>query len=251
METALARRFGGATLADARGLRFRSGLTSSFMNGVLWTTVTADEVAELRDDVRAWFPSGIRWTWQTSALDRPTDLAARLSAAGFLRVNVLPAMTLDLAPFSPAPAPPRYVEVAEVNDAADVEAWLTARNENHPLDAASRAAWIRTQPSQLDPGLRQFVARESSGQPVGSMTLFIDGDVAGLYHVDVIPSARGRGVGTSMTRTALAAARRSGARLAVLTSTELGMHLYRPLGFQPVHDGNVVVWSPPEDQLVA
>jgi GNAT superfamily N-acetyltransferase len=191
--------------------------------------VAADDVAALIADVRGWFPFGVRWTWQTSPLDRPSDLAPRLAAAGFGQVNRLPAMALDLT--GVAPQPMSSVNVREVRDRPDVEAWLTVRDANHPLDAPTRAAWLETRPAIPDPAVRQFVARAPGGRPAGSMTLYLDGETAGLYHVDVIASARGQGVGSAMTLAALMAARESGARLAVLTATELGMRLYRRLGF--------------------
>jgi ribosomal protein S18 acetylase RimI-like enzyme len=186
-------------------------------------------VAALIADLRAWFPSGVRWTWQISPLDRPSDLAARLAAAGFAQVNRLPAMALDLTDVSSRPA--LSVDVREVRAPADLEAWLTVRHANHPLDEATRHAWLRTQPPIPDPALRQFVARAAGGRPAGSMTLFLDGETAGLYHVDVIASARGQGIGTAMTLAALTAAKASGARVVLLTATELGMRLYRRLGF--------------------
>lgn len=225
----MAARFGGTVLEDERGFRFRSGLTSGFTSGVLRTSVAPGDLAALIADAQAWFPPGIAWRWMSSPLDRPPDLAARLAEAGFSLVRVLPAMTLDLAGL--VPRPPAGVEVTEVRDAADLAGWLAVRDANHPLDAAARAAWLRTRPPKPDPVLRQFIARSPDGSPIGSITIFLDGATAGIYHVDVVPPARGRGVGTAMSSAALAAAREAGAERAVLTATELGAALYRPLGF--------------------
>lgn len=190
------------------------------------------------DDLRGWFPAGLPWVWMVSPLDRPSDLPDRLIAAGFHRRRILPAMTRSLADFDPRRGP-RFgpdVDVAEVLTAADLEAWLAVRNANHPLDAGTRAAWLRTLPWPPGPAFHQFVARAPDGRAAGSMTLFIDGATAGLYHVDVIASARGQGVGTAMTMAALSVARAAGARLAVLTATELGIALYRSLGFKIAGD---------------
>jgi ribosomal protein S18 acetylase RimI-like enzyme len=232
-------RFGGAILADGRCFRFRSGLTSGFTNGVLQTTVTPEAVPSLIEEVRAWFPRGTSWVWLVSALDRPTDLAARLATAGFQRRRVLSAMTRDLAGFDVAAAFP--VDVCEIRDSADLEAWLTVRNANHPLNEATRDAWLRTQPTTAHPAFRQFVARAGDGRPGGSTTLFLDGATAGIYHVDVVPEARGRGIGKALTRAALGAAMKAGARQAVLTATELGVALYRSLGFALAGEVEVLV----------
>ena len=240
LEIAMAARFDGATLADERGFRFRSGLTSGFTDGVLRTAVAPEALASLVDDVRAWFPLGTPWVWLVSALDRPQDLAARLAAAGFHRRGVLPAMTRGLADFDATARSP--IDVVEVRDTADLEAWLSVRNANHPMDVATRTAWLRTHSPSLDPGFRQFVAR-AGGRPVGSLTLFLHGETAGLSHVDVILDSRGMGVGTALTRSALSAAIHMGARRAVLTATELGVPLYRRLGFAMAGDVGVFVTS--------
>lgn len=238
-ETHLAGRFGGATLADHRGFRFRSGLTSGFTNAVLSTTAVPEAVAGLIEDVRAWFPSGIEWRWLVSPLNRPSDLATRLVAAGFQQVRILSAMTLDLASRD---IPSRSAaQVAEVHTTSDLEAWLTVRNTNHALDASTRDAWLRTHPATADPAFRQFLARTRDGRPVGSMTLFFDGRTAGLYHVDVVPEARRQGVGADMTCAALDASIVAGVRHSVLTATELGMPLYRSLEYAVV--GSVAVFA--------
>jgi GNAT superfamily N-acetyltransferase len=208
------------------------------MYGVLRTTVAGDAVPALIADVHAWFPPGIRWTWETSAMDRPTDLSAHLAAAGFSRLAVLPAMTLPLS--AALPRRPSPMDVAEVLDPSDLEAWLTVRDANHPLDTATRTAWLR--PAPRDPSFRQVVARDPDGRPVGSMSIFVDGDTAGLYHVDVVPSARGQGVGAAMTGAALDVAATYGARIAVLTATDPGKRLYGRLGFEPVPGGSMESW---------
>jgi ribosomal protein S18 acetylase RimI-like enzyme len=132
--------------------------------------------------------------------------------------------------------------VTEVRDAVDLEAWLTVRNANHPLDERTRDAWRATRTSGAGGPIRQFVARDGD-RPIGSVTLFVDEatDTAGLYHVDVVPESRGRGIGTAVTLAALSAARAAGVNRAVLTATEPGARLYRGLGFEVV--GEVTVFG--------
>jgi ribosomal protein S18 acetylase RimI-like enzyme len=83
-----------------------------------------------------------------------------------------------------------------------------------------------------------FVARDDSGRIVGSLTLAVfaipTGVRAWIEDVVVAEEARGGGVGSALTREAIEAARRSGARSVELTSRparEAANRLYRRLGF--------------------
>ncbi len=88
-------------------------------------------------------------------------------------------------------------------------------------------------------GVHQFGAW-LDGQLVGCLTMQIDDQTAGLFGVATDPDHQGRGVATALTATALVKARKLGADLAWLQSTEAGMGVYERLGFETIVD--FVVW---------
>ena len=73
-------------------------------------------------------------------------------------------------------------------------------------------------------------------RPGAGATLFLDEatGTAGIYHVDVLSEARGRGFGKAVTADALHAAREEGYTLGVLSSSTLGTPVYLRLGFRIV-----------------
>lgn len=238
---ALALGFGGAVEDSARSFRFRSNLSSGFMNGVIRADVPPAEVPDLIADMRAWFPDGLPWRWVVGPGSGPADLADRLEATGFeKRWPHMPCMTIDLAEFDAGRWIPPGLQAGEVLDASDLEDWLSVRRRNLGLDETTMGAWRRGH-GELGLGptsaLRQFVGR-LDGEPVASSTLYLDaaGRTAGIYHVDVLTDSRGRGLGKAITAAALGAARDAGYPLGVLSASKLGTPAYLGLGFR-IHGG--------------
>ena len=67
--------------------------------------------------------------------------------------------------------------------------------------------------------------------------------VVGLYQVATLPQARGFGLGTAISQAAMQDARRQGYRQAILHSTPMGLNVYRRLGFEPVTNFDIYLWS--------
>ncbi len=70
------------------------------------------------------------------------------------------------------------------------------------------------------------------GRAVASAELFASAGVAGLYSVGTLPAVRGRGLGRAMTAAALREGRARGYRIGALQGTEMGVPVYRRLGFR-------------------
>jgi len=239
LATALAERFDGEVQDTPRGYRFRSGLRSGFMNGVLRANVASDDVPDLAAEHRAAFADGLPWRWVVGPGSAPGDLAERLEAEGFERRWAhMPTMTLHLDSFDPSTWATAGGRVTEAVDDAGLEAWLSVRRTNLGLDDRTTAAWRQAHGGMgLGPSsrLRQFVGWLDD-RPVAGSTLFLDpdGGTAGIYHVDVLSDVRGRGFGRAITAGALAAAKELDYPLGVLSASTLGTPVYLRLGFRNV-----------------
>jgi len=239
LERALAGRFGGVVVDDARTFRFRTGLHSGFLNGVLRTTVLPDEVPALAHELRAWFSAGLPWRWIVDRAELGTVIAERLEAEGFeRRWPEMPGMTVDLTAFEPRPWSPDGARVTEVETTSDLEAWLSVRRVNLGLDDATIAAWRKAH-GEFGFGptsrLRHFVGWQGD-RAVAGASLFLDehDGTAGIYHVDVLAEVRGQGHGKAVTVAALQAAQEQDYELGVLSASALGTPVYLRLGFRIV-----------------
>jgi hypothetical protein len=172
--------------------------------------------------------------WNLGPSTRPPDLAGRLEARNATRTNSMPGMALDLSDPLPSAAPPDGLVIERVRDAATFECWARAYNDGFGLpdgfvDALGGAyAAI----GFADDAPFRHYAGLLHGEPVASSTTFLDGTVAGLWHITTLERVRRRSIGAAMTIAPLADARDLGYATAILYASEMGEPLYQRLGFR-------------------
>ena len=101
----------------------------------------------------------------------------------------------------------------------------------------SQLALARTRPQRAWYAAA-YAAR--SGRFAGRAWSFLDGDLAGVFDMDVWPPFRRRGLGTGLVRAVCAAAGAACARDAVLNATPEGKLLYARCGFTQIGEG--ITW---------
>lgn len=78
--------------------------------------------------------------------------------------------------------------------------------------------------------IKFFVSYEK-GKPVATSSVFIEGPLAAIFDVIVLPERRGQGLGQEMTQKAMQYAKEAGCETAMLTATNEARYLYEKLGF--------------------
>lgn len=205
------------------------------------------EPGELLERAKAFFAPRERgfavWARDGAAEDR--DLIDAAKTAGLKEVYAMPEMVLDRrAEAHPPPAGAQLRRVASASDAADY--WRVATGayasigfppeifafyENHDgLTADNAAAFI----VDLD------------GRPAGIAMAIVSHGVAGIYWVGTSDDARGRGLGWTVTATAVNAGFDMGAEIASLQASPMGESLYLRMGFETIFSYQLLMSTPPE-----
>jgi len=81
-------------------------------------------------------------------------------------------------------------------------------------------------------------------KPVATSLLFLSAGVAGIYSVATIPEARRKGIGALITQYPLLQARSMGYQIGILQSSEMGLSVYRSLGFKEYCKISMYRWQP-------
>ena len=100
--------------------------------------------------------------------------------------------------------------------------------------------WIGVDP---DGDIRYYLGY-LDGELVATSYLVLGAGVAGLYGVVTLPDARGMGIGTEMSLYPLRVARSLGYVYGVLDPSELGLRVYRKLGFKDVFTHKMYMKEP-------
>jgi ribosomal protein S18 acetylase RimI-like enzyme len=219
-------------------LRFETPLPYIPYNSVMKTRLRGDVNSKIDQILAAYVERDVPLMWVVHPSVTPPDLSQRLEARGLVEAEVCPGM---IAPIDGVPSPDdsrRDLGVERLGiDARDDFFELVAWRYSLPAAAAATLLSIMRARHFGEPECptQAWVVRRQ-GHVVSKVILHLTGDVAGIYGVATRPEARGEGLAEHLTATALAFARRHGARLAILHSTPRAQPLYERLGFTAVAD---------------
>jgi len=209
--------FGGAVAIS-------TGASLSFFNPVIVVdaAVSPGDIRSAVDWVRG---RGIEPCLQVRANLEPRISAAAAELGLTPDPWRLPGMALDPIPDS-IPAAPTELELRLVQTDDDLEAWYEAAGEG--MRALIPATFA------LDPGVRSIVG-SVDGRPV-CVSIVVDSPRAlGIYSVGTQKDHRGRGYGRAVTWAAIEVGREAlGNKPVVLQSSEMGVALYRSMGFSEI-----------------
>ena len=217
---------------------FRTGRDDPNENGVLRAPLSEEDpdvrVRRLLEPFASRSLPMMWWIFARGPLTATVDGALR--SHGLAPSSDRPGMGLALRDLQPIPAP-RGTIVERVRDDASLRDWagVVGRAFGDPAfgDGPSVAFTLAGGFGDEQP-FRHFVCRAGS-QAVGAATLSLASiGVAGLANIATLPAWRGGGIGGAVASAALVEARTIGITRAALSSDDLGVALYRRLGFRTV-----------------
>lgn len=184
--------------------------------------------------------------WVVTPATYPTDLGYYLQIYRFQHLMTCTGMTLELTYLNEDISTPADLLIERVTTLTQLEQFVNVLAENSKMPAPVAQEWLDW---EISLGFDMLLPRQRylaywQGWPVATCTTLSGAGVVGLYYVATLPQERGQDIGAAICLTALRQARRVGHQRAVLTSTPLGLNIYRQLGFQPVGEFNLYHWSP-------
>ncbi len=165
-----------------------TGVHDNTYNGVLRTRLAAASadraIVEVLERFRA---RKVPHQWYIESSDLPADLAQRLEAQGWKRLNTGVGMAADLLALNEQIRPVLGLLVEQVKDEAGLASWLDAHayfSDDEPVEVRQRLYLSLGLEGDLP--LRFYVAKIGD-QTVGGFGLFSGERAAGIYDVSVVP----------------------------------------------------------------
>ncbi|NJD58805.1 MAG: GNAT family N-acetyltransferase [Anaerolineae bacterium] len=227
----------GACLNDVDGVRrsitnIRMSLFNSIMDSRLATEQVDATIQYLQADAEK---RQVPILWWVGPSSRPADLADRLVKRGFTIDEDGPGMAVELEKLNESLPRPEGLAIKPAQDDDGWQAWCRALAAGFQIPS-ERVEFVESSWCHLfsiaDPAVTQAYTAWLDGVPVATSLLQLGGGVAGIYAVATAPEARRQGIGAQVTLYPLLQARALGYRIGILQASEMGLPVYRSLGFR-------------------
>jgi ribosomal protein S18 acetylase RimI-like enzyme len=181
--------------------------------------------------------------WWTGPATQPPDLGSHLEKNGFTRGEQMQGMAVGLAKLDENVPMPTGLTVRLVEDNETLKQWCQVFVTGFEMPDFVVDVFYDFM-RHVDPDTMQPYLGWLNGQPVATSLLTLAAGVAGIYNVATLPEARRQGIGTIMTLTPLCEARSRGYNVGILQASEVGVSVYRSLGFREYCRIRHYVWLP-------
>ena len=221
-----------------------SGYPNSLMNGVLAARFNSGNMTERTEHAISFFRDrGLPMTFFVGPCCTPPELDEHLQRQGLTPGWTRPGMAIDLDAADRAPLP-EGLEIHQVEDKESLAICARTFAQGFATGEDVRG-WLRN--LVLGFGFsptRIWFLGFLNGRPVSTSLLEIHNGVAGIYCVATLEEARGKGIGTALTREPMSLAKERGFSYAILQSSKLGFPVYEKLGFREYCKIRAYIWSP-------
>jgi GNAT superfamily N-acetyltransferase len=181
--------------------------------------------------------------WWTGPQTRPPDLGKHLERHGFIQEDSMPGMAADLSGLRVNLPTPSGFHIQRVADDATLKLWSQICGTGFGMpDFVAEAFYDLISHVGLET-MQAYLGWLDETPVATSLQVFAAG-VAGIYNVATVPEARRQGIGAEMTAYALREARLLGYQVGILGASEMGVEVYRSLGFREYCRIDQYVWQP-------
>jgi hypothetical protein len=185
--------------------------------------------------------------WWIGPSTRPENLARHLLKNGFTVDEDGPGMAADLENLNEGLLMPDGLSIQPALDDESWWAWSRTMAQGFEVPPTRIEFAVNTWHdllSQLNPKTTLGYTARLNGNPVATSLLQLGGGVAGIYGVATIPEACHKGIGAQVTLYPILQARAWGYKIGILQASEMGLPVYRALGFKEYCRITSYLWSP-------
>ncbi|GAC1393957.1 MAG: hypothetical protein NVS4B11_15350 [Ktedonobacteraceae bacterium] len=220
------------------------------LNGVTRTHLAHDDKAysdkKITETLEYFTVRNTPTHWAVSTATYPPDLVTRLQAHGFTKVGEDSNMAIELHSINENIPSPLELAMKEVEDLETLKAYsaISTRGFHTSQDTAQSYydCYVGNGFGTGKPW-HHYLAW-LNGTPVAVASLLLHAGIAGIYGVATLPEARKQGIGAALTLHCMREARALGYRIAVLAPSQMGLNMYRKIGFREVGMAYYYLWSP-------
>ncbi len=223
-----------------------SDIDFPMFNSILRARIKKGHVNEIIEQRKALcIQRNVPMLWWTGPTSQPQELEEMLIAQGFKHAGDNPGMAVDLLSIDEGPSLPASLTFVRVNDkkSALLHGEVLAESFDFP-DYVGEAFddMYSTIGFEEDAPLQNYLGFWE-GKPVSCASVYYGAGVAGIYNVGTIPEGRRKGIGKQITLLSLQEARELGYRIGILHASDMGVNVYKSIGFQEYCKISHYVWD--------
>ncbi len=232
----------GATITTVGNCRFYdTGNNLSNANCVICDEFTPNDFENIVEDAIKFFTEKkLPFSWMTGSVSSNRQFYTFLQSKGF-KLKIEPGMGIELVKLDKKEVNTKKLSIIRGNsmDHVDLVCEPCFKAFGFPK-VISEDFWKES----LKSDDRSFFIAKLNNKPVGLSEVFYWGGVAGIYFVGVTEEARGQGIGTAITLAPLYEAKEKGYQWAILHSTQMGLNMYKRIGFETICEIGECHWIP-------
>lgn len=211
-------------------IRAATGVPAAFMNPVITIDVIDDAEKSVIETNSFYDERKLPYAWYDLRNTHSANLNDHLIKIGAVFTSDMPGMCVALSDIDEELALPDGLEIIVTGD-NEMHMWndITADVYDVPESVQADYSRFMIRVNQI-PEMKCYVGLLND-VPAATVMMLYSPNAAGIYSVATMPYARNRGIGAAITRKAMLDAKSDGYPMAVLEASQMGMPVYRRLGF--------------------
>lgn len=227
--------------------RFSTGISFFFFNGVIDNHISSENaMKKIKENITFFEKRQVPFLWVLGPSSTPKKMGELLIKNGFI-IDKLQGMAYNLKILDTERELLNKVEIIKIESMNALKVWndIILTGFDFPKEVRSDFFFEAFSFILLkDRASASAFLAYYDGNPVASSLVLYKAGVAGIHLVTTLEEARGKGIGTAITLAPLNEAKKLGYETAILHSTEMGLNMYKRMGFKEYCTIELFIWQP-------